>query len=141
MPRQETFLSVQNGDQLLEVLKTYDETFAREAFRNMDDDALAQLAESLKFETTYEAEDIPAPRDEGYEEFVWDVMSGEAREEYNTFSYFVVTRTLAGRSEELFVSPDWPTAEAYVKKLQISQPSQNLSEFLKPDPPQIKPKN
>jgi hypothetical protein len=35
-----------------------------------------------------------------------------------------VTRTLGGRSEELFVSPDWPTAEAYVKKVQASKPSQ-----------------
>ena len=123
MPRQETFLSVQSGDELLEVLKTYDEAFAKEAFRNMDDDALAQLAASLKFETLYEPDNIPKPQDEGYEEFVWDVMLDEAREDYNTFSYFVVTKTLGSKSEELFVSPDWPTAEAYVKKLQISQPS------------------
>lgn len=124
MPRQETFLSVQNGDELLEVLKTYDETFARAAFRNMDEDALAQLAESLKFDALYETDNIPKSQDEGYEEFVWDVMVEEAREEYNTFSYFVVTKTRGSRSEELFVSPDWPTAEAYVKKLQVSQPSQ-----------------
>jgi hypothetical protein len=123
MPRQETFLSLQNGDELLEVLKTYDETFAKEAFRNMDDDALAQLAASLKFETLYEPDNIPKPQDEGYEEFVWDVMLDEAREEYNTFSYFVVTKTIGGKSENLFVSPDWPTAEAYVKSLQVSQPS------------------
>ena len=123
MPRQETFLSVQSGDELLEVLKTYDEAFAKEAFRNMDDDALAQLAASLKFETLYERDNIPKPQDEGYEEFVWDVMLDEAREDYNTFSYFVVTKTLGSKSEELFVSPDWPTAEAYVKKLQISQTS------------------
>ncbi|HEV2577129.1 MAG TPA: hypothetical protein VGU25_07955 [Acidobacteriaceae bacterium] len=122
MPRQETFLSVQNDDELLEIVKTYDESFAREAFRNMDEDALARLAESLKFESLYEPEGIPKPQDDGYEEFVWDVMVEEAREEYNTFSYFIVTKTVGGRSEELFVSPDWPTAEAYVKKMQVSEP-------------------
>jgi len=123
MPRQETFLSLQNGDELLEVLKTYDEAFAKEAFKHMDDDALSQLAASLKFETLYEPDNIPNPQDEDYEEFVWDAMLDEAREDYNTFSYFVVTKTLGSKSEWLFVSPDWPTAEAYVKKLQSSQPS------------------
>jgi hypothetical protein len=124
MPRQETFLSIQNGDELLEVLKTYDESFAQEVFRNMDEDAMAQLAESLKFESLYEAEGIPKPHEDGYEEFVWDVMVEEAREEYNTFSYFVVTKTVGSKSDQLFVSPDWPTAEAYVRKVQLSEPSQ-----------------
>ena len=123
MQGQETFLSVRNGDELLEVLKTYDKSFAREAFRNMDEVALAQLAESLDFEKLYEPEKIPKPQDEDYDEFVWDVMADEAREEYNTFSYFVVTRTVGGKSDLLFVSPDWPTAEAYVKKAQTSEPS------------------
>lgn len=118
MPEQETSLSVRNGDELLEVLKTYDESFAREAFRNMDEEALAQLAESLDFEKLYEPENIPKPQEEDYDEFVWDVMADEAREEYNTFSYFVVTRTVGDKSELLFVSPDWPTAEAFVKKAQ-----------------------
>jgi hypothetical protein len=112
MPRQETFLTAKNGDETIEVLKTYDQAFAKEAFRNMDDDALAHLAASLKLESTFEPSDIPKPADEGYEDFIWDVMVDEAREEWNLFSYFVVTKSFGGRTEELFVSEDWPTAEA-----------------------------
>ena len=115
MPRQETFLTVKNGDETVEILKTYDEDFAKEAFRNMDDAALAHLANSLKPETLYDEKEIPKPGDEGYEDFIWDVMVDDAREDWKTFSYFVVTRSSSRRSEELFVCGDWPTAEAYVK--------------------------
>ncbi len=121
MPRQETFLSLKKGDETIEVLKTYDEQFAKEAFRNMDDSALAHLAASLKPESIYEPSGIPKPNDEGYEDFLWDVMVDEAREEWNSFSYFVVTRSLGRKTEEVFVSPDWPTAEAYVKALGVSE--------------------
>lgn len=117
MPRQETFLTVENGDETVEVLKTYDEAFAREAFRNMDDEALAHLAGSLKPESTYDEKDIPKPGDDGYEDFIWDVMVDDAREDWKTFSYFVVTRSNGRRIETLFVSGDWPTAEAYVKQM------------------------
>lgn len=117
MPRQETFLAVKDGDATIEVLKTYDEKFAREAFRNMDDDALARLAKSLNLESLFEPDGIPAPTDDNYEDFIWDVMADEAREDWKTFSYFVVTKSVGQKTEELFVSPDWPTAEAYVKGL------------------------
>jgi hypothetical protein len=122
MPRQETFLTVNKGDETVEVLKTYDETFAREAFRNMDDAALAHLAASLKPESIYEEEDIPKPGDEGYEDFIWDVMVDDAREDWKTFSYFVVTKSKGQKTEELFVSGDWPTAEAYVKLMGLPEP-------------------
>ena len=122
MPRQETFLTVNTGDATVQVLKTYDETFAREAFRNMDDDALAHLAASLKPESIYEEKDIPKPGDKGYEEFIWDVMVDDAREDWKTFSYFVVTKSKDRRTEELFVSGYWPTAEAYVKLMGLPEP-------------------
>ena len=120
MPRQETFLTAKNGDETIEVLKTYDQAFAREAFRNMDDDALAHLAASLNLESIFEPSEIPKPTDEGYEGFIWDVMVDEAREEWNLFSYFIVTKSSGHRTEDLFVSGDWPTAEAYVKKMEVS---------------------
>jgi hypothetical protein len=90
MPRQETFLTVKDGDESVEVLKTYDETYAREAFSTMDDAALAHLAASLKPESIYEEGGIPKPGDDGYEDFIWDVMVDDAREDWKTFSYFVV---------------------------------------------------
>ena len=125
MPRQETFLSVKNGDEIIEVLKTYDQHFAKEAFRNMDDSALAHLASSLNLESLYEPNGIPKPTDDGYEDFIWDVMVDEAREDWNSFSYFIVTKSRGRQTEELFVSGDWPTAEAYVKKLGISDEAMN----------------
>ncbi len=121
MPRQETFLTVKNGDETVEVLKTYDEAYAKEAFRNMDDGALAHLAASLKPESIYDAKDIPKPGDDGYEDFIWDVMADDAREDWKTFSYFVVTKSNGRKTEELFVSGDWPTAEEYVKLMGLPE--------------------
>ncbi len=115
MPRQETFLNVKNGDEIVEVLKTYDQEYAREVFRNMDDAALSHLATSLKPETIFDESGIPKPGEEGYEDFIWDVMVDDAREDWKTFSYFVVTKSNGRRTEGLFVAADWPTAEAYVK--------------------------
>ncbi len=42
-------------------------------------------------------------------------MVDDAREDWKTFSYFVVTKSNGRSTEELFVSGDWPTAGAYVK--------------------------
>lgn len=120
MSRQEPFLSIKKGDQTVEVLKTYDKTFAREVFENMDEEALAHLAASLNLDTEFDQQDIPTPTDESYEEFIWGAMLDSAREDYNTFSWFVVSRSSGRSSAELFVSPDWPTAEAYVKRIGIS---------------------
>jgi hypothetical protein len=127
MPRQETFLTAKNGDETIEVLKTYDQAFAREAFRNMDDDALAHLAASLNLESTFELSGIPNPTEDGYEDFIWDVMVDEAREEWNLFSYSIVAKSVGHRKEDLFVSGDWPTGKAYVKKLGVSPKTANQS--------------
>jgi hypothetical protein len=121
MPQQETFLTLKSRDETVRVLKTYDESYAREAFRNMDDEALAYLAASLKPESLYEESDIPKPGDEGYEDFNWDVMVDDAREDWKTFSYFVVTNSNGRKTEELFVPGDWPTAKVYVRLLGFTQ--------------------
>lgn len=123
MLRQETFMTVRNGDETVEVLKTYDEGFAREAFRSMDEDALAHLAQSLNLESLFEAGDIPTPTDENFEDFIWEAMADGAREDRNTFSYFVVTKTTGRKTEELFVSGNWATAEAYVKRMGLTEVS------------------
>lgn len=127
MPRQEKLLTVKNGDETVEVLKTYDETFAREAFRNMDDKALFHLAASLKPESIYEESGIPKSGDEDYEDFIWDVMVDDAREDWKTFSYFVVTRSKGRTTEAVFVSGDWPTAETYVKMMGLPEAATSQS--------------
>ena len=115
MPREETFLaaSIENGT--VAVTKTYDQRFAQEAFAHMDETALAHLAKSLAFTGTFEDEDIPSPSEENYQDFVWEAMVDSAREDGNVFSYFVVQKTSGGSSEDIFVSGDWPTAEAYAR--------------------------
>jgi len=113
MPHEETFLttSIENGT--VAVIKTYDQNLAQEAFAHMDETALAHLARSLTFPDTFEDEDVPSPSHENYRDFVWEAMVDSAREDGNIFSYFVVKKTSGGSSEDVFVSGDWPTAEAY----------------------------
>lgn len=127
MPSQETFLTLKSRDETVEVLKTYDEVYARDVFRNMDDEALAHLAASLKLESLYEESGIPRPAEDGYEDFIWDVMVDNAREDGSTCSYFIVTKSNGRKTEELFVSEDWPTAEAYVKMMRLPETTTSQS--------------
>jgi hypothetical protein len=60
MPAQETFLTRQAGSRKVEVIKTYDESFAREAFGEMDYQALERLWNALKPEDVYDAEGLPS---------------------------------------------------------------------------------
>ena len=48
MPQQETFLEQRAGDRRVEVIKTYDRSYAHEVFRSMDGDALRVLAAALR---------------------------------------------------------------------------------------------
>lgn len=119
MPRQQTFMTTKVGNRIIEVLKTYDQAYAREVFKNMDDAALTFLAASLDLTRQFVLEEIPKPTDDSYEEFLWDVMLDSAREDWKNLSYYVVIRSDGHNIEELFVSPDWPTAESYVKHMGI----------------------
>jgi len=117
MPKQETFFEQQSGDAKIEVLKSYDPGYAREVFRNMDNDALNQLWSALGVEKTYEAAELPPlgqPNGEG-EDFLWDELLDSAREYGNEVSFFIVNETHGKRSESLWVSPDWPSAENFAK--------------------------
>ena len=62
MPTQETFFTQQAGSRKVEVIKTYDESFAREAFGEMDEGALRHLWNALKPEDLYEADELPKLR-------------------------------------------------------------------------------
>ena len=108
MPKQEIFFTERNGNTLVEVLKSYDTVFAREAFEEMDEDSLSFLGKSLDLPTDGVAEEVGP-------EGLWEEVQEGARETWNTFSYFVVNKAVDGRSRNLFVSSDWPTAEAFAK--------------------------
>ncbi len=117
MPKQETFFEQQRGTAKVEVLKSYDSGYAREAFKNMDDDALKRLWLSLDVENKYDAAELPPlgqPNGEG-EDFLWDELLDSAREYGNEVSFFIVNEIHSARSESLWVSPDWPSAESFAR--------------------------
>ena len=118
MPKQEIFFEQAVAGVRIEVLKSYDQAYAREAFKDMDGEALQRLWNVLKPEEIYEAADLPAlndPNGEG-ESFLWDELLEQAREEGLVCSFFVVNKTVGSRSESLYVSPDWPSAEDFAKQ-------------------------
>jgi len=119
MPKQETFFEEKLGDKTVEVLKSYDQTYAREVFTNMDDAALKHLWAALKPEEIYEAENLPSLGDsnEEAEAFLWDELLEQAREDGTLLSFFIVNERDGRHSEGLYVSPDWPSAENYARKL------------------------
>jgi hypothetical protein len=117
MPKQEVFFEQQIGERRIEVLKSYDQAYAREAFKNMDEEALQQLWTALKPEEIYDPAGLPPlgdPEGEG-EAFLWDELVEQAREDGPLLSFFIVNETNGKRSESLFVSLDWPSAEAFAK--------------------------
>ena len=81
MPKQETFLHEAANGVEVEVLKTYDESYAQEVFRGMSPKALEALAATLSLADNYEASDIPAPDAAEYEDFLWDEICEEAIED------------------------------------------------------------
>lgn len=117
MPKQETFFEQQDGEIKIEVLKSYDSGYAREAFRNMNDEALKRLWNVLEVEKTYDAADLPplGQPDGAGEDFLWDELTDSAREYGNELSFFIVNETHGKKSESLWVSPDWPSAETFAK--------------------------
>ena len=119
MPRQETFLRESANGVEVEVIKTYDKSYAQEVFRGMSAEALKALAATLNLEEAYEATDIPAPDAANYADFLWDELCEEAIEDVRQYpvlnSFFVVIETIAGKEQELFISVDWPSAEAFAR--------------------------
>lgn len=117
MPQQEVFFQQQVGERRIEVLKSYDQIYAREAFQNMNGQALQQLWTALKPEEIYEPAGLPPlsdPAGEG-EAFLWDELLEQAQEDGSLLSFFIVNEINGKHSESLFVSPDWPSAEAFAK--------------------------
>jgi hypothetical protein len=119
MPKQEVFFEETAGDRRVEVLKTYDPSYAREVFKGIGEEATAALASALELEKNFEPADIPAPDAIDYDDFLWEELYDAAQEDVrndpNLYSFFVVAETRAGKTEDLYVSPDWPSAEAFAR--------------------------
>ena len=119
MPIQEIYLEQESGLNQFQVIKSYDTTFAKEAFSGMDEDALAHLSTSLRLEENFESEDIPTSPAE-ISDFLWEALYDSATEEGHTRSFFIVRRSTPSDEAFLYVSGDWPSAEAYVKRAMSS---------------------
>jgi hypothetical protein len=117
MPQQETYFEQQVGDKHIIVLKSYDGVFAREAFDRMGDEALQFLSSSLEHNEKYDAAEVPSPEDPEFADALWQEVEDGAREDWNTFSYFIVSEEIAGRTVPLYVSSDWPSAEVFAKRI------------------------
>jgi hypothetical protein len=115
MPQQETFFEQTSGQIHVEVLKTYDRAYAREAFQSMNESAYAHLWKSLGIEELYGRDDIPLVDSLSRHDFLWDELEEAAREDGNLCSFFVVNEVNAGSSGSIYVSPDWPSAEAFAR--------------------------
>jgi hypothetical protein len=113
MPQQTVFFNEQIGAKQIVINKSYDPSFAKEAFDQMNSSALHFLGSFLELDEELFPDDPVSEED--YADAIWQEVQDGAREEWNTFSYFVMTKEEAGRSEPLFVSADWPSAEAYAK--------------------------
>lgn len=120
MPRQEIFFEQEVGGKRVEVLKTYDKSYAREVFNGIDGEAREALVAALELEKNYEPADIPDPDGSDYDDFLWDELLEAAREDVrndpNLYSFFVVSEARLAQSQDLYISPDWPSAETFAKK-------------------------
>jgi len=120
MPQQELFFEQKTGDRRVEVLKTYDRSYAREVFKGIDQEAREALAEALELRKNYAPEDIPSPSGGDYDDFLWEELCEAAREDVRNdpslFSFFVVSEASAAKKEDLYVSPDWPSAERFSRR-------------------------
>ncbi len=120
MTMRETFLKEASGGVDVEVVKTYDRSYAREVFDAIGDEATKALAAALNIEGRYEPGDIPYPGDTGYDDFLWQEISDAAREDVRQspvlYSFFIVTESREGKATDLYVSADRPSAEAFARR-------------------------
>ncbi len=74
----------------------------------------------LDIEGNYEPGDIPVRNGSDYEDFLWQELLEAAREDVrqdpNIYSFFVVSETQAGKTQDVYISPDWPSAEAFAQE-------------------------
>jgi len=114
MPLQQVFLDETFGDARIQVIKTYDTALAREAFISMDATATAHLAESLSLQSPDESWDLPNEPSQ-FADVLWTELMDIAREDGQLRSFFVVRRLGSGEDAFIYVSGDWPSAEALAR--------------------------
>jgi hypothetical protein len=117
MPGQTEFFRQQVGDKRIVVLKTYDQNYAYEAFAEMDETARKFLWSSLRMDEEYEADEIPPMESAEAENFLWNALLEDSREDGNTRSFFVVTEAQGKDARPLYVSSDWPSSERFAKSV------------------------
>lgn len=119
MPQQQLFFEQKIGDRRVEVLKTYDRSYAREVFNGIGEEAREALATALELGKNFEPADIPDPNGSDYDDFLWDELIEAAREDVrndpNLYSFFVVSEGTSAQPQDVYISPDWPSAEAFAK--------------------------
>src|SRR5258708_1246554 len=115
MPQQAIIIEERVGDKRVTVLKSYARQSAREAFDAMDLPARTELIKALHLEDEYDPDDLASLDLISDGDALWEEMVNQAREDERLFSFFVVTEAVGPRSDTLFVSPDWPSAEAFAK--------------------------
>lgn len=112
---QETFFEQEKNGRRIEVIKTYDAVFAREAFAELNSPAIEFLANALDLAKSYDLSEIPEKTSPEFEDFLWEEVLDSAREDGNDCSFFIVREIDSHASRSLYVSPDWPSAEAFAK--------------------------
>jgi hypothetical protein len=101
MPKQESWFRESAGGTAVEILKTYDRSYAREVVRKVDDEAILSsrwrlwqgcalpaaahgtksLAAALEIEKNHDPEDGPDPDAQDYEDFLWEELSEASLED------------------------------------------------------------
>jgi hypothetical protein len=131
MPQQQLFFEQKMGDRRVEVLKTYDRSYAREVFNGIGEEAREALAAALELERNFEPADIPDPNGSDYDDFLWDELIEAAREDVrndpNLYSFFVVSEATSAQPQDVYISPDWPSAEAFAKARLATSPGLEIS--------------
>jgi len=103
MPSQELYLEKKAGSDVFQVLKTYNTTFAKEAFAAMDEGAFEHLSKSLSISEEYTADEMPNSADD-LEGLIWEEMYDSASEHGQIKSYFIVRRSSPSGDDLLYVS-------------------------------------
>ncbi|HEV2133378.1 MAG TPA: hypothetical protein VGR47_03870 [Terracidiphilus sp.] len=128
MPHQETLMDHQTGNRRVRVLKTYDRAFAREVLAEMDESARAHLWKSLRLDEEYESGNAPSLNSTEAEDILWDALLEDSREDGNLSSFFVATEGRSNGTNDLYVSPDWPSSEEFAKST-IDEPAARPANF------------
>lgn len=111
MPQQEIFAEFRSRGLTVSILKSYEPKFAREVFDGMEETARTELAKNLQLSEVYELGPALSEDD------IWEGLTEKSREGWNRFSFFIVQKAGAAVVENLYVSPDWPSAERFARHL------------------------